>query len=461
MKPDMENLKKGKVIFNETKNNNDYSGLDFTDMFFESPTSLTHGFFNGVTAIDCVFDAVPMDQCEFAEAHFTKIVMKSVKLSGSDFVGTRFEDVIFEDCDFTNGEWRDSQFTRVAFTRCIFKHTTINLCVFNSCSFCSTSTQWLDHSAVNYNVFTGTTFSSQVNSTAVISKNFGLPGNGNNTSLIVNGVGKTLEEVCISSANGFTSIPDFVDAIENEFMLITQTRMKKLRLEFISNIISSMAHSGAISASSMIYIEKLLYGLAQTVTSESDLRSVMSAILIIRNALFESAMDLIEKKRGYENDYCNQIVIRFEKIFDRADADELAEALSYVAAQNSSSLIVTEVEHGSTIMKIIVSAILTVPCFLDATNSLLRQASVTVRSATDLKRAVYEYNETPLVPNNYPITKQTDKIPAIMKNGAVLPEYGPVRDLIEKSGKKIIRFDEKAEVIIHSKRGQVMQKKVK
>jgi hypothetical protein len=409
-----------------------------------------------------------MDHCEFAEAEFTDVCMKFINVSGSDFVGTRFEDVVFEDCDFTSGEWRASQFTRVQFIRCTFKFTTINLCVFDDCSFCEQSTVELDHTAVNYNVFSRTSFNSVIRSDDVLSNNFGLPGNRQRPLLVLQGSENTLESMCLSCANGHISVPVFVESIENEFNVFSQTRLKKLKLEFISNIISSLARNGNISASSMIYIENLLYDLARSVKNEADLRTVMSAIVIIRNALFDLEIQLAESRRGYEIDSFDHIIIRYEKSFSMDDAKELAEVLSYIAAQNSHVFVVTEVIQGSTLIKISnVKGLVKVFSIIIAIQHIIGQATITikqgtqfVRSVTEFRGAISECVSTPMVPANYPVSLQKEKIRSIL-NGPVASSYEPVRKVVAEKGKGILRFDEKATAVIDLKPDQSGKKRVK
>lgn len=446
MIPDKEQWKNGKTKFNETHENNDFSGRDFTEILFDTSVSLSHGFFNGVTIMNCFFDSTLLDQCEFAESQFKSVFLKSTNLTGSDFVSAQFEDVIFEDCDFTNGEWRDSQFVRVTFKGCIFKHTTINLCVFDDCVFCAESTKWLDHDAVNYNVFSKTMFNSVVQSTTVLSKNFSLPGNVSGTSIVSHGRGITLEEFCLSSASGQISIHNFVAAIEDELLVISQTRMKKLRLAFISNIISSLANEKAISVSSMICIENIFSNLAQSATNESDFRAAMSAFINIRNSIFECSVNLAEKWAEYDGDYCSRITIRYNQTFQRVDVDDLAEILGYLVAQDFSALYVSEVRYGSTIIELSTVSIMSVSAFLMAVNLVLQQATITVKRFAALKKAV---SKKSLVRTG---STRTKKVSAIMTSQAMPIEYKKVKEVIELKGDDIVRFDEKADIIIHATR---------
>lgn len=441
--------KKGKTTFTGIDEHKDLSGRDLLGFLFEPPLSLARGFLNGTTVDDCAFIAVDLSHCEFAEAHFSKTFMKSVDLNGSDLVGARFEDMTFEDCDFTSGEWRDTQFVRVTFTRCSFEYTTINLCTFVSCTFCNESTEWLDHNAVNYNVFSDSHFNSSVRNPTVLSRNFGLPGKASLSAMIPLNVGPSLEEVCLASSCGVISIPAFVNAIDNEFLTSSGTRLKKLRLEFISNIIASLAREGAISASSMIYAEKIFQNLAQTITNESDFRTAMSAIINIRNALFQSGIEASDTWHEYELFYCSHILIHYEREFSRADAEELAEDLAYVAIQDSTAIHVTNIRPGSTIIDLAVSSVVTASSVLMATNFLLRQATITIKRAYELKKCISDLSKVTSVQPRSPKTNRSDKIPAIMKSGAVLSEYQPLREVVEKNGKRVVRFDEKADVVIH------------
>lgn len=454
-------LNDSKTPFIPSNEHKDLSGMDLIGLSFSPPVSLDHGFFNGTNIKNCVFDTFDVSHCEFAEAYLHKTAFKSVDFSGSDLVGARFEDVVFEDCDFTSGEWRETQFTRVIFIRCVFKHTTINLCTFISCSFCAKSTEWLDHIAVNYNVFSHTEFDSCAQNTTVLSKNFGLPASPAISAMIPAHAGLSLEEVCLARAIGMINIPALINAIESELVSTAKGRMKRLRLEFISNIITSLAREKSISASSMIYAEKVFQELAQTVADENDFSTVMSAIINIRNALFQNGVETADAWKEHELSYCSHIQIHYDRNFSRDDATELAENLAYVAQHDPTTLQVADVRTGSTIIEIAVSAAFTASSLLIATNFLLRQATVTVQRVNTFKKEWAKLCKPPAIKTRTLKTNQADKLPAIMKSGSVLPELQPVKELVEKEGKKVVRFDEKADVVIQVQPTPVKRRKVK
>jgi len=443
-----ERWREGKTSFAEVVPNNDLSGRDLVGILFEEPMSLAHGFFNGATAIDCAFIGVNLSHCEFAEAHLSKTVLKSADLRGTDFVGASFDEVVFEDCNFTGGEWRDTYFLRVSFIGCCFDYTTINLCTFTSCQFCESSTQWLDHGAVNYNVFSGTAFKSSILSVDVLSKNFGLPGTEFIAANVPATVGTLLEDVCLLSSRGVINIPALVEATENEAHNCTGPKMKKLRLEFLTNIIVSLALDHKISVSSMICVENIFTEMARSITNDANFRAAMSAIIAIRNALYQSGMDVFDTCWQFEHEFASRILIHYEKEFSLEDAEELAEMLGYVAVGDEAALQVADVRPGSTIIEMAVTTVATASSVLMATNFLLRQATITVKRVDELKRAVTQFCNVPTAKARHLKRTDPEKVPAIMKSGTVFPEYQPLRELVEKRGKRVVRFDEKADVVV-------------
>ncbi|KAA0675637.1 pentapeptide repeat-containing protein [Roseomonas genomospecies 6] len=442
----------GKSELSEAHPGIDLSGRDFESIYLSKPLSLSHSFLNGASFTDSIFFDIDIDQTEMAEAYFEKCSFNNVKLSGADLVGSSFVDCAFIGCYFTEGEWRSSKFVNVLFDSCYFDYTTINLCVFENCKFSQIAKGSLSHNSVNYNVFCRTEICERNIKDSVVSQNFGMPTPDHITSIKRSGAQVSLEDVCLTSGRGSFSIPDFVSAIYNEFHHGRRTRLKKLRLEFVSNIISAVSSEKRISSTSLLYIEIMLQSHARTLTNEGDMLSVMKAILGVRSALYDLSNET--RENIYDIDHsqaaCRKITILYQHTFPRDDAIALTKSIGIVSCGDPNAFYISEFRNGSTFIEMVASTTIQVSSVLFACGLLIRQATVTVERATQLKKAVNEFIQASAHRRKKRAQALPSKAPALQRTGSVSPELDRVKKALQDSGEALVRLDDKADIKIYA-----------
>jgi hypothetical protein len=138
-----------------------------------------------------------------------------------------------------------------------------------ACEFKEGSIDGFDYKAVTYNVFSKGGFDGGVYNETVLPRNFGLKPAKLSSSIVPFGKEITLEQVCLVSGSRRVSAYDIVRAIENEYANF-HGRMKKLRLEFIANIVRVMASERRMAPGSLVYIEGLLSELGARFLEDGD-----------------------------------------------------------------------------------------------------------------------------------------------------------------------------------------------
>jgi uncharacterized protein YjbI with pentapeptide repeats len=425
---------------------NDYSGKDFDSVFLRNSKSLSHAFLNGVAISNSAFVNADLDQCEFAEAQLTRTSFTSCRLDGTDFVRATFSDILFEDCDFTDGEWRESIFTRVRFVRCTFVHTTVNLCSFYECEFLAGSLDGLDYKAVNYNVFSKCKFDGGISSETVLSRNFGLKPAKAPTSVVHYGGKISLEAVCLASGVRPTRVLDLVSAIELECTDF-RGRLKKLRLEFISNIVRLMASEQTIAPSSLIYIEGVLSTLGVTLSDNGDAQAILSAFVTVRNALFDRVNE-ISAGEPISDGTVERILLEYEATYAREEGEAITASLNHILADGTNAARLVSVRHGSTIFSIdLPGLICSAVAVVAATNLLLSQATLSIRKFKALKKEL-----TRRKPRSKPSRRSVATIkkptPALLLSARQPPELVRLRRAVQEHGLVLVRLDEPARVTL-------------
>lgn len=420
----------------------DFSGEDFRSVYFGARPKLDHCYFNGILALDCAFDQTDLSNVEMAEAQLDDCRLHHVDLSGSDFVGSRFHGVEFIGCSFAEGEWRDSTFVGCRFENCDFSHTTINLCVFEGCAFCADSSAHFEQLCINYNTFLACAISHRVENEVVLSRNFALPAAHKGRSMAPTGRGVMLEHVCLASGFGDFDIEALATAVENELADSSRRRMRKLRIEFVINVISQLAAQRMISASSLIYIESLFSGFARSVVGDADLRIAMSAMMVIRNAIFEATQ--IDEEQADGSARCVALGVTYEADLDAQDAENLAHLLTCAIAADGVRVNTHSVRKGSLIVDYVIDGALTFSMALMAVNFALAQATKTVNHLGRLKEGLVAATAPPKARRKSP--RSSAKLPAIERNGGLAKEMEPARKAVHKIGKPIVRLDRPAKV---------------
>jgi uncharacterized protein YjbI with pentapeptide repeats len=435
----------GRSPFPLLEADNDYSGKDFDSVFIQDSKSLSHAFLNGVTISNSAFLNVDLDQCEFGEAQLTQTSFIKCPLDGSDFVRATFSDVLFEDCDFTDGEWRESVFTRAKFVRCKFAHTTVNLCSFYNCEFLDGSLIGLDYKAVNYNVFSKCLFEGGISSETVLSKNFGMKPAKVSSSLVSFGTNTALEQVCLVSGAGPTKVFDLVQAIEVECSSF-RGRLRKLRLEFISNIVRLMASEQTIAPSSLIYIEGVLSRLGTILLEDGDPQAVISAFVTVRNALFERVNHILTNEPAFEGEV-GKVLVEYDATYSREEGQALASAVDQILGGGTGAVRLLSIRHGSTIFSIDVSGLVcSAAAALAAINLLLSQATISIKKIKALKKEARGLK--PKKRSKSAIAVLEKPTPALLLSGKQPTELVRLRRAVEELGILLVQLDEPAKIIL-------------
>jgi uncharacterized protein YjbI with pentapeptide repeats len=429
----------GRNPFPLLEGDNDYSGRDFDSVHLHDSKSLSHAFLNGVTIVNSAFLDADLDQCEFGEAQLTKTSFVRCLLDGTDFVRATFSDVLFDECDFTDGEWRESVFTRVKFIRCKFAHTTVNLCSFYDCEFLAGSLDGLDYKAVNYNVFSKCQFDGGILSETVLSRNFGLRPAKPSSSVVHFGDTITLEQVCLVSGARPTRVFDLVRAIEAECANF-RGRLKKLRLEFISNIVRLMASERTIAPSSLVYIEGVLSALGSTLLEDGDPQAILSAFITVRNALFDRVNEILLAESSSVG-ATEKIVLEYYATYSREEGVAIAAALDQLISGGTHAVRLVSVRPGSTIFSIDVSGLIcSAAAALAAINLLLSQATVSVKKLKALKKELTV--RKPRAKSRKSVTALKRPTPALLLSGKQPPELIRLRRAVQESGIILVKLDE-------------------
>jgi hypothetical protein len=435
----------GRSPFPLLEGDNDYSGRDFDSVHLNDSKSLSHAFLNGVTISNSAFVNAGLDQCEFGEAQFTKTSFILCQLDGTDFVRATLSDILFDQCDFTDGEWRESVFTRVKFARCNFAHTTVNLCSFYDCEFLAGSLDGLDHKAVNYNVFSKCKFDGGISSETVLSRNFGLRPARASSSVVHFGKDITLEQVCLVSGARSTRVLDLVRAIEAECANF-RGRLKKLRLEFISNIVRLMASERTISPSSLIYIEGVLSALGSNLLEDGDPQAILSAFVTVRNALFDRVNEILLAESSRVG-ATQKIVLEYQATYSRAEGAAITGALDHLMSGGTGAVRLISVRHGSTIFSIDVSGLIcSVAAALAAVNLLLSQATISVKKLKAFKKELTA--RKPRAKSKRSVATIKKSTPALLLSGKQPPELIRLRRAVQESGIILVRLDEPVTAIV-------------
>jgi hypothetical protein len=103
-------------------------------------------------------------------------------------------------------------------------------------------------------------------------------------------------------------------------------------------------------------------------------------------------------------------------------------------------------ETGSTFIEYAVLGIASVASVVSVFNLLLIQANVTVRKSTEIsENAKKFFKSMTKCREDAPIP---EKLPAVLRTGAVVPQLKPVRVAIQKNGEALIRLDDRVEIVV-------------
>jgi hypothetical protein len=427
----------------------DYSGLSITGRYLAS-SDIEKSFFNGVNLTHCLFDNVKMNNTEFTEALIQRSDFLSSDLSGSDFVDCLLEVVAFHRCSFEKGEWRDTTFRRCKFVDCNFSHTTVTLCTFIKCEFDDASLARMAHRAAYFNVLSQCMFDTPTTDTIFSSRNFGVPMPAIRGGLVHSGAGTTIEQVCLLNNAGSLRALDIADVAENICAsLAGGEHRRNSTLAFFSKIVRTVTLERRISATSLIYLEQIILRLGSTTQDQDVFMAAMAAVVEIRSALFSVASESTDQANAYPQGSARKITIYFSESYRRYQSEALRDALAETVGVSTDSIEITDVRPGSTLIELASTGLVSAGGLLVAVNFILRQAKVLVERYTAVEVAAAKRRKK-RAENKAKLAskKARNKVPAVMKTGAVSPELAPVRAAVLRSGRVLVEMDEKAQVTI-------------
>jgi hypothetical protein len=429
----------------EVLESRDYSGLSIVRRYLIHADS-EKAFFNGTNISDCVFNDVRFNNTEFTEGNIDQSTFSETDLSGSDFIDSHFEDCRFTRCSFEKGEWRNSSFVRCTFVQCLFTHTTVALCVFAKCSFDADTQNTVEHRSAYFNVFTECAFERPFVDAGFSSRNFGTPTTATGDTLVLAGSHTSIEHLCLLNNSGHLKSIDVVEVAEALCKSFVDG-MQRLNstLVFFSKIIRTLTDETRISATSLIYLEEVLSGLAGLVNDQDLFSAAMLAIVEIRSALFSIMKEADLKEPSDGN--VREIIIVFSETYTRQQADVLKSALERTSALASGGLVIRDFRQGSTWIEITSTAIVSLGGVLVSLNFVLRQAKITVDRVTALRKSLAKARGPATKEARTSVARRSRaKLPAVLKAGPVAPELKPVREAVHRYGRILVEIDSKAEV---------------
>lgn len=425
----------------------DLSGKDFESVYLDRSQTLSHSFLNGSSFKNSTFLGAPIDQTELAEAQIVDCLFDETDFTGSSFIGAIVEGTIFRKCIFADGEWRKSRFTNVTFQDCNFNYTTVNLCIFDNCKFYGPDSKQLDNRSVNYNVFTQCHFDTLYEDDVVLANSFGLPSKGQGKSLVNYGSNISLEEVCLQSSSGRTTVSDLVLAIQNEFERTKVHKLKTMRLEFISNIIVALANTKRISAASLTYLEGFFSSLANAATSEIDALAAMSVVLNIRSLLFDFIQNVVCDSEIAQCQ-CDAIDIEYDRTYTQADSVELAKILGELAIGDPNAFVVSRFAHGSTLIELLAVQVVGVGAVLTSLNFVLRQVNTTLVQAQQIRKNTAKLRRPPTKVAKKQ-RRNVSRVRALQRSGQFSKEVSVLRKTVAVHGYNAVVLDDEAKTRVH------------
>jgi uncharacterized protein YjbI with pentapeptide repeats len=426
------------------RDNNDYSGLLIENEVAAS-LALARSFFNGANLTNVCFEECDISNTELSEVVASQCRFVSCNLNGSDLVNSRFESTTFVGCDFRYGEWRESSFTRCRFENCNFDHATVTLSEFVECSLDAESLASADNRAFHYNVFSRSKLPTLDLTASLTSRNFGLPALvGRQQRGTIKALEMSLEELCHLNNTGQFHVIYLADAVKG----LTQTievngRRRNSALAFFGRIIRVLTAERRISATSLFYIESALSELASSTDDQDVLLATMAAMVEARTALLRIAEEC--DAANCDDDLCRSMTIHFAPTYPRAYADALVATFDSMI-DTDGSLRVDGFENGSTLIEIVSVGAVTTTTVLSTLNVVLRQATITVKRVSELRRALHNSSKPRRARRSRSRSLSIPKVPAILKPETISPQLGAAKSAVRRHGRILVELDEPASI---------------
>lgn len=437
-----------KFPFEIRADDRDYSGLTVVDSVLDG-SDIEKSFFHGTVLSNCTFSEVKLNNTEFSEAAARSCRFHKVDLSGSDIIDSEFEGTKFSATTFEKGEWRESVFKNCRFQNCDFTHTTVALCRFVMCEFDEQTMARLENRSIYYNVFQNCRFSGNLSDASFCSRNFGVPSAGQMGTLVRTDTGLSLEQVCLLNNLGRLRTVDIVTVTENICNTLKKGGQRRTStLHFLCNIVRMLTEEKRISASSLMCLEQIVVGLANTTVDQDLFKASMDAIVEFRNSLALIAAESREPSVRAHEGHVRSVSIFFPERYERQQIEVLKDALAETAGASRSSFTIARIEYGSTFIEIMIGGTVTVAGLLTALNYMLRQATITLKELGKLRKEIRAtLKPTRLRNSSKAVTMEKEsRVPAILKTGAVSESMIPVQIAVRINGKMLAEMDERAEV---------------
>jgi hypothetical protein len=255
----------------------------------------------------------------------------------------------------------------------------------------------------------------------------------------------TLEQVCLVSGARPSRVFDLVRAIERECSNF-RGRLKKLRLEFISNIVRLMASERTIAPSSLVYIEGILSRLGTTMLEDGDPQAIISAFVTVRSSLFERVNEILLNEPASKGD-SGKILLEYHTTYSCKEGQVITSALDQILGGGTGTVRLVSVRHGSTIFSIDVSGLIcSAAAAIAAINLLLSQATISIKKLKALKKELTGRKPRPKTKRSVAILEKPT--PALLLSGEQPTELVRLRRAVEENGLLLVRLDEPATVTI-------------
>jgi hypothetical protein len=440
----------GRLPFEVRESDRDYSALIISDRFL-AKSDIEKSFFHGSVLENCDFEQVKLNNTEFSETTAKSCHFDVVDLSGSDFIDCRFEETVFSECDFEKGEWRESTFVNCKFLNCNFTHTTTTLCKFVACDFDNETISRIENRSIYFNIFQRSVFSKGLTDQVFFSRNFGVLAIELPESIISKDICISIEQICLLNNLGILRSIDIIDATEAICDSLSKKGPKRnSTLKFLGNIFRTLTEERRISATSLMCLEAIVIGLANTTEDQDLFKVVMDTIVEIRNALVLVANEIQDfDPQQWEGQALSAISIFFPETYSKNQVQLLRDALAETAGTKPDNLAIEGIRHGSTYIELATSGAVSIAGLLTAFNFILRQAEITVTRIKKLQKAIRSPSKiTRLSKVSKDLVNVSARAPAILKAGAVSPVLAPLQKTVRRSGNALAQMDEKAKITI-------------
>jgi hypothetical protein len=315
------------------------------------------------------------------------------------------------------------------------------------CEFDGDSLSSAEHRAFYFNVFSRCAFGRPASEPHFSSRNFGVPVSGQ-AALVPSGGRISIEQLCLLRNVDKLRVIDVIGVAEALCESLAEgVQRRTSTLSFFAKIVRVLTDERRISATSLIYLEGVLARLGRSIDDQDLFAATLGAIVEIRSAIFSVATEAASDSSDQEGPV-DHITIRFSETYARRQANSLRDALAEIGGAEG-ALSTESVKHGSTIIELASTNIISLGAILVSLNFALRQATITVKRFDDLRNQLKKRRgrAAPKKTRKRRATKP-NKLPAVIQSEAALPQITPVRDAVRRHGRTLVELDEPAMINI-------------